>query len=58
MVRGIYTILLLILTTIFMTMAWYGHLKFREMNWFQNRDFSHKSCYRIFIFNFIGLFYL
>jgi uncharacterized protein len=36
MTRGIYTILLLIFSNVFMTLAWYGHLKFREMNWFQN----------------------
>ena len=36
MARGIYTVLLLILSNTFMTFAWYGHLKFREMNWFQN----------------------
>jgi hypothetical protein len=36
MVRGIYTIVLLILSNTFMTFAWYGHLKFRELNWFQN----------------------
>jgi uncharacterized protein len=36
MTRGIYTILLLVLSNVFMTLAWYGHLKFREMNWFQN----------------------
>jgi len=36
MTRGIYAILLLILSNTFMTFAWYGHLKFREMNWFQN----------------------
>jgi uncharacterized protein (DUF486 family) len=36
MVRGTYTIALLILSNVFMTLAWYGHLKFREMNWFQN----------------------
>jgi uncharacterized protein (DUF486 family) len=36
MQRGIYTILLLILSNAFMTLAWYGHLKFKEMNWFQN----------------------
>src|ERR1700746_1503570 len=34
--RGIYTILLLILSNTFMTFAWYGHLKFREMKWFEN----------------------
>jgi uncharacterized protein (DUF486 family) len=36
MTRGILTIGLLILSNVFMTLAWYGHLKFREMNWFQN----------------------
>ncbi len=36
MSRGISTVLLLILSNTFMTFAWYGHLKFREMNWFQN----------------------
>ncbi len=36
MVRGIFTILLLVFSNVFMTLAWYGHLKFREMNWFQN----------------------
>ena len=36
MTRGIYTIVLLLLSNTFMTFAWYGHLKFREMNWFQN----------------------
>ncbi len=32
--RGTYTILLLIVSNIFMTIAWYGHLKFKEMSWF------------------------
>lgn len=36
MTRGIYTILLLVIANVFMTLAWYGHLKFREMSWFQN----------------------
>ncbi|MEI6435822.1 MAG: DMT family protein [Bacteroidota bacterium] len=36
MTKGISTVLLLILSNTFMTFAWYGHLKFREMNWFQN----------------------
>jgi len=29
-----YTIILLILSNTFMTIAWYGHLKFKEMKWF------------------------
>ena len=34
--RGFYTILLLIVSNTFMTFAWYGHLKFKEMDWFNN----------------------
>ncbi len=30
------TIGLLLASNIFMTFAWYGHLKFKEMNWFGN----------------------
>ncbi len=36
MTRGIYTILLLVLSNVFMTFAWYGHLKFKEMSFMQN----------------------
>jgi uncharacterized protein len=36
MARGLYTILLLIISNTFMTFAWYGHLKFKEMKWFEN----------------------
>jgi uncharacterized protein (DUF486 family) len=36
MIRGVFTILLLILSNAFMTLAWYGHLKFKEMKWFEN----------------------
>ncbi len=32
--KGFLTIILLILSNSFMTMAWYGHLKFAEMKWF------------------------
>ncbi len=34
--KSIYTILLLILSNAFMTMAWYGHLKFKDLKWFEN----------------------
>ena len=34
--RGLYTIILLVLSNTFMTMAWYGHLKFKDMKWSQN----------------------
>jgi hypothetical protein len=33
---AVYTILLLIASNAFMTFAWYGHLKFKEMKWSQN----------------------
>jgi len=32
--KGITTIILLILSNSFMTLAWYGHLKFGELKWF------------------------
>ncbi|SDM39901.1 hypothetical protein SAMN05421813_11159 [Daejeonella rubra] len=31
--RALFTISLLCVSNIFMTLAWYGHLKFREMEW-------------------------
>ena len=34
--KGFYTILLLVVSNTFMTLAWYGHLKFKEMSFFQN----------------------
>lgn len=34
--KGFYTIGLLILSNIFMTLAWYGHLKFKQLGWFQS----------------------
>lgn len=33
--RALYTIILLIMSNAFMTMAWYGHLKFKDMKWSQ-----------------------
>ncbi|HET8964439.1 MAG TPA: DMT family protein [Chitinophagales bacterium] len=34
--KGIGTIVLLILSNLFMTIAWYGHLKFKEIKGFEN----------------------
>jgi uncharacterized protein len=34
--KSVYTIVLLILSNTFMTFAWYGHLKFKDMNWSRN----------------------
>ncbi len=31
--KGLFTIVLLIISNVFMTLAWYGHLKFEEMGW-------------------------
>src|SRR5580693_4495938 len=36
MKKALLTIGLLILSNTFMTFAWYGHLKFRQMSWFNN----------------------
>lgn len=32
--KALYTVGLLILSNTFMTLAWYGHLKFKEFKWF------------------------
>lgn len=32
--KGVLTIVLLVLSNTFMTLAWYGHLKFTEWKWF------------------------
>jgi uncharacterized protein (DUF486 family) len=34
--KGIYSIGLLVVSNIFMTIAWYGHLKFKQFSWFQH----------------------
>jgi uncharacterized protein (DUF486 family) len=34
--RGLKTILFLIISNAFMTFAWYGHLKFKEFSWGKN----------------------
>lgn len=34
--KGLYTIALLVLSNVFMTIAWYGHLKFKQFPWFAN----------------------
>ncbi len=36
MIKSFYTIALLVLSNTFMTFAWYGHLKFKEMKWFEH----------------------
>jgi uncharacterized protein len=34
--KSILTITLLVLSNIFMTFAWYGHLKFKDISWFNS----------------------
>lgn len=34
--RGLYSILFLVISNVFMTFAWYGHLKFKEWTWFKH----------------------
>lgn len=34
--KAFYTIILLALSNTFMTFAWYGHLKFKDMSWGKN----------------------
>lgn len=31
--KGIWTVALLVLSNVFMTLAWYGHLRFKEFSW-------------------------
>jgi len=51
-VKGLYTVLLLILSNTFMTLAWYGHLRFKDMEWSKNLGLISI----IFISWFIALF--
>lgn len=34
--KGLITIGLLVISNIFMTLAWYGHLKFKQLPWFSS----------------------
>lgn len=34
--RALYTIVLLVLSNVFMTLAWYGHLKFKDISFLRN----------------------
>ncbi|TAF75445.1 MAG: hypothetical protein EAZ53_06055 [Bacteroidetes bacterium] len=37
--KGIYTILLLTVSNIFMNLSWYGHLQFKKWGWFESSGF-------------------
>lgn len=36
MAKGVYTIVLLIVSNLFMTFAWYGHLQFQKIDWLKS----------------------
>jgi uncharacterized protein len=36
MKKALFTIGLLVMSNTFMTLAWYGHLKFKQMSWFSS----------------------
>ncbi len=36
--KGFYTILLLVLSNTLMTIAWYGHLRFKDMSFVKNNN--------------------
>ena len=44
--KGLYTVLLLVCSNIFMTFAWYGHLKLQEMKVINNWPLIHHDRYR------------
>lgn len=50
--QGVYTIFLLILSNIFMTFAWYGHLKLKQYSWFE-----HLPLFGIILFSWFLAFF-
>lgn len=43
--RALYTVLFLIMSNTFMTFAWYGHLKFKDMKIFGNYRINKHNIY-------------
>ena len=39
MSKGLFTIVFLIISNVFMTLAWYGHLKLEELGWLKKSGF-------------------
>ena len=39
--KGFNTVILLLMSNAFMTVAWYGHLKMKTMNRFENKSRSY-----------------
>ena len=50
--KGLYTILLLIVSNVFMTFAWYGHLKLQDM-----KVIANWPLYAIILFSWSKSFY-
>lgn len=50
--RGVITIALLVLSNVFMTLAWYGHLQWKESSWLK-----HAGIWAIILFSW-GLAFL
>lgn len=48
--KGLYTILLLIVSNVFMTFAWYGHLKLQDM-----KVITNWPLYAIILFHGVSL---
>lgn len=46
--KAFLTIVLLVLSNIFMTIAWYGHLKLKEYSWFSNL-----SLFKVILFSWL-----
>lgn len=44
--KGFYSVLLLVVSNIFMTLAWYGHLKLQQMN-----VIHHWSLFKVILFS-------
>jgi len=34
--KGFWTVILLVISNVFMTVAWYGHLRVKEISWFKD----------------------
>ncbi|MBW7870539.1 MAG: DMT family protein [Flavobacteriia bacterium] len=50
--KAVYTILLLIVSNSFMTLAWYGHLKLKDYSWF-----SGLSLFKVILFSWLIAFF-
>ncbi|MFA7615916.1 MAG: DMT family protein [Moheibacter sp.] len=50
--KAVYTIVLLIVSNSFMTLAWYGHLKLKDYSWF-----SGFSLFKVILFSWLIAFF-